>query len=89
VNVDDEDEEPWVLVALRPLLETLSSRQSIKVFVYILAVLPSSSSSLRKKKQSNTQCAFWCCLWVESLTCLSCECFVRKIIMWLLFCDNQ
>lgn len=59
MNVDDEDEELWVLVALRPLLETLSSRQSIKVFVYILAVLPSSSSSLRKKKQSNTPCAFF------------------------------
>jgi hypothetical protein len=57
VNVDDE--ELWVLVALRPLLETLSSRQSIKVFVYILAVLPSSSSSLKKKKQSNMQDAFF------------------------------
>jgi len=71
VNVDDdEDEELWVLVALRPLLETLSSRQSIKVFVYILAILPSSSSSLRKKKQSNKQGVFFFCLWVESLTCL-------------------
>lgn len=59
MNVDDEDEELWVLVALRPLLETRSSRQSIKVFVYILAVLPSSSSSLRKKKQSNKQGAFF------------------------------
>ncbi len=57
MNVDDE--ELWVLVALRPLLETLSSRQSIKVFVYILAVLPSSSSSLKKKKQSNMQDAFF------------------------------
>ncbi len=88
MNVDDEDEELWVLVALRPLLETLSSRQSIKVFVYILAVLPSSSSSLRKKKQSNKQGAF-SGLSVESLTCMSCECFDRKIKMWLLFCDNQ
>ncbi len=89
MNVDDEDEELWVLVALRPLLETLSSRQAIKVFVYILAVLPSSSSSLRTKKQSNKHGAFFLGLWVESLTCLSRECFVRKIIMWLLFCDNQ
>jgi hypothetical protein len=51
VNVDDEDDELWVLVALRPLLETLFSSINQSVCLHSC----SSSFITWKKKQSNKQ----------------------------------